>query len=58
MVRFRPDGVLEKAGLRVGDEILAFDAVALTSDTFGPAMRRLRGGQTLKVRWKRGDATR
>jgi len=56
IVRFRPDGVLEKAGLRTGDELLAFDAVALTEESFGPAIRRLRGGQALRVTWKRGDA--
>ena len=55
IVRFRPAGVLEQAGLRVGDEILAFDGVALTSETFGPAVRRLRGGKALRVAWKRGE---
>ncbi len=57
IVRFRPDGVVEKAGLRVGDEILALNGVALEGDAFWPTFRRLKGGAPLSLRWKRGDAT-
>lgn len=57
IVRFRPGGVLEAAGLRVGDELVAFDGAALTPERFGPAVRALRGGRTLRVAWRRGTET-
>jgi pimeloyl-ACP methyl ester carboxylesterase len=57
IVRFRPGGVLEAAGLRVGDEVIAIDGVALTAERFGPVIRSLRGGRTVKVSWRRGSET-
>lgn len=57
IVRFRPGGVLEAAGLQVGDELTAFDGAALTAETFGPAIRRLRGAAALEVAWRRGTSS-
>ena len=56
IVRFRPESVLEKAGLRIGDQIVAVDARPLTDATvFGATLRRLRGGDVVRIDARRGN---
>jgi pimeloyl-ACP methyl ester carboxylesterase len=56
IVRFRPDSVLEKAGLAVGDEIVELNGQPVTDEiAFGVALRALRGGDTVRVTAKRGE---
>jgi pimeloyl-ACP methyl ester carboxylesterase len=56
IVRFRPDSVLEKAGLAAGDEIVELNGRPSTDPTaFGIAFRALRGGDSLRLVAKRGE---
>ncbi len=55
IVRFRADSVLERAGLQVGDEIVALDGSSLVEgNTFGAQLRRLRAGHLLRIQARRG----
>jgi len=56
LVRFRPDSVLEKAGLAANDEIVELNGrPAADANAFGAAIRALRGGDTVRLVAKRGD---
>ena len=56
IVRFRPESVLAKAGLRIGDQIVAVDARPLTDATvFGATLRRLRAGDVVRIDARRGN---
>ena len=56
IVRFRPESVLEKAGLRIGDRIVAVDARPLTDATiFGTIIRGLRAGDVVRIDARRGN---
>ena len=56
LVRFRPDSVLEKAGLAANDEIVELNGrPAADANAFGAAIRALRGGDTVRLVAKRGE---
>ena len=56
IVRFRPDSVVQKAGLAVGDRIVEINGRAVADAiAFGAAIRSLRGGDTVRLVAKRGD---
>ncbi len=56
IVRFRPDSVLEKAGLAANDEIVEVNGrPASDANAFGAAIRALRGGDTVRLAAKRGE---
>ena len=58
IVRFRPDSVVEKAGLAVGDQIVEINGRPVDEGiAFGAAIRSLRGGDTVRITAKRGDKT-
>ncbi|HZZ95088.1 MAG TPA: alpha/beta fold hydrolase [Usitatibacter sp.] len=57
IVRFRAGSVLEKAGLRPGDEIVAFDGRAFDAPgDYAGRVRLLKAGATVHVRWRSGVA--
>ena len=56
IVRFRPESVLEKAGLAIGDRIVAVDGRPLTDATiFGTILRGLRAGDVIRIDARRGS---
>lgn len=65
ILRFRPDSVLERAGLKVGDEItelkssrparMAGDPLR-DGEVFGSFFRSARGGDEVRIKVKRADA--
>jgi len=56
IVRFRPDSVLERAGLAVGDRIVEVNGRPVgDAVVFGASIRALRGGDTVRLAAKRGD---
>ena len=56
IVRFRPESVLEKAGLRIGDRIVAVDARPVTDATaFGTILRGLRAGDVVRIDARRNN---
>lgn len=66
VVRFRAGSVLEGAGLKVGDELAAIGTSrapripgdpAADGNAFGAFVRAARGGDTLKLRVRRGSET-
>ena len=58
IVRFRPESVLEKAGLAVGDQLVAANGQPLTdANAFGAFARGLRGGDTIELVARRGNTT-
>ena len=58
IVRFRPDSVLEKAGLGIGDRIVAIDGRPLTDATvFATVLRGLRAGDVVRIDARHGDET-
>jgi pimeloyl-ACP methyl ester carboxylesterase len=58
IVRFRPDSVVEKAGLALGDRIVEINGRPVGDGvTFGAAIRGLRGGDRVNITAKRGDRT-
>lgn len=58
IVRFREGSVLEKAGLRVGDHVVAIDGVALPdANAFGARWRSLRAGDSPRLTVKRATET-
>lgn len=55
IVRFRPASVLEAAGFKVGDQVVAIDGRGFEQpESFGAAIRRLKGGQAIRIRAQRG----
>ena len=58
IVRFRDASPLEKAGLRVGDEILALDGHALGDGLAFERWRRLKSGRAVAITAKAGGAIR
>ena len=55
VARFRDGSALERAGLRVGDAILAIDGQAYDdAEAWAARMRRLRGGDRIRLRASRG----
>jgi pimeloyl-ACP methyl ester carboxylesterase len=50
--RFRPNSVLEQAGLRVGDALLAIDGKPIETAADLDAVRKLKGGSRVVVRWR------
>ena len=58
IVGFRPDSVLEKAGLAASDEIVELNGrPASDGNAFGAAIRALRGGDTVRLVARRGEKT-
>jgi len=58
IVRFRAESVLEKAGLRTGDQIVAIDGRPLTSaSVFATTLRGLHGGDMVRIDVRRGNET-
>ena len=58
IVRFRPNSVVEKAGLAVGDRIVEINGRPIgDSVAFGAAMRALRGGDQARLMATRGERT-
>lgn len=58
IVRFRPDSVLEKAGLRTGDQIVAVNGRAMTDAiAFGSSIHALRAGDDVRLDFRRGSGT-
>lgn len=58
IVRFRDGSVLEKAGLRVGDQIVAIDGESMIEGgTFGARWRALRADHEPRLTLKRGAET-
>jgi pimeloyl-ACP methyl ester carboxylesterase len=56
IVRFRPGSALEKAGLRVGDAIVAIDGQAFADgDEFGARIRKLREGNRVRFTVRRAE---
>ena len=56
VVRFRPDSALERAGLRVGDAVVAIDGRAYSDgDAWGARLRRLRDGDRLRLTVRRAE---
>ena len=56
IVRFRPDSVLEKAGLRIGDRIVAMDGRPLTdASAFASIFREVRAGDRIRIDALRGN---
>ena len=58
IVRFRPGSVLEKAGLQVGDEILALEGRAFADGLDFERWRRLKAGTAVRLLVRRGDSSR
>src|SRR6476620_1950757 len=55
IVRFREGSVLERAGLRKGDAIVAIDGEPLDDEiAFRARLRRLREGQSIRISARRG----
>jgi len=55
LVRFREGSVLERAGLRTGDAIVAIDGAPLDDEiAFRARLRRLREGQVVRISARRG----
>src|SRR4051812_32266322 len=55
IVRFREGSVLERAGLRAGDAIVAIDGTAVGDEiAFRARLRRLREGQVVRISARRG----
>jgi pimeloyl-ACP methyl ester carboxylesterase len=58
IARFRPDSLLEKAGLAVGDQIVSANGKPVTDPiAFGAFLRSLRAGDTIKLVARRGGST-
>jgi pimeloyl-ACP methyl ester carboxylesterase len=56
LVRFREGSVLEKAGFKVGDGIVAMNGSPVgDEDDFGAKVRSLREGQALRLKVRRGN---
>ena len=56
IVRFRPDSILEKAGLAANDGIVELNGrPASDANVFGATIRAIRGGDTVRLVAKRGE---
>ena len=55
IVRFRPESVLERAGLKVGDAIVALDGQPLATGADFERWRRLKARSGLRVSARRGE---
>ena len=59
IVRFRPGSALERAGLRTGDEIVAFDGKPFDPPSeYASRVRGLKAGVPVTVRWRSHGAVR